>query len=258
MIGADPDELDALSGRMNAGAERLGEIRSQLDAQVRQYSWTGGDAEDFQGQWSGCLVAMLDSAASAVGAAGTALAVNARQQREASGDSGTSGGSPLAAAVASGPAAPTIWDLVDANNKLVAGAHLISDVMKAEDVGLRLGVVGVGLDTVTLIHGLATDRHSPATYNAGVMTAIDGAGLAVGVLCPPAGIALDVAGIVYDDYLDKQFPNLSKDIVDGVGAAATAVGKTYVDAVKTDLDAAGAAAQVVSSGVHGVLSHLRF
>jgi len=36
MIGADPDQLDALSGRMNAAAQRLGEIRGELESQLKK------------------------------------------------------------------------------------------------------------------------------------------------------------------------------------------------------------------------------
>jgi len=86
-----------------------------------------------------------------------------------------------------------------------------------------------------------------------VGTAIDATGFAVDWL--PACWTRDrIGGYVYSDVIVEQFPNLSKDIVDGVGRPPRR-SEDYVDAAETDLNAIGAAGSVVSSGVRGVLSH---
>ncbi|HEU5332753.1 MAG TPA: WXG100 family type VII secretion target [Actinocrinis sp.] len=268
MIGADPDQLDALSGRMGTAARRLGEIRGELDSALRRFEWEGGDAAEFHDEWATRLAPLVVAAVSALDDAAKSLTANARQQREASGDPGSSGAPPLLTLVAAGAGGSAVFGALKTVNNVSSKADLLISVAeqtKLDDhipgLGVAdhaLGGIGLAIDGVTLIHGLATDPHGRDTYNAEVETAIDATSMAVSIACPPAGIAVAAAGFVYEDVLEKHFPDLSKNIVDGVGAAATAVGKTYVDAAETDLKAADAAGRVISSGVHGVLSHIHF
>jgi hypothetical protein len=279
LIGADPDQLDALSIRMNAAAQRLGEIRSELESLLRRFEWQGGDASEFRDEWSGRLAPLIDVTGSALVSAAKALAVNANQQREASGDpgaSGASGAEPLSALLLSGAGALAHSDVLDTAGKYVGiegnlvgvaalkhvenvlHGHVTGSLGVLDKVGDTLGVVGLGIDEVTFIGDLASNPHSSDTYNAGVNMAIDSAGLVAGAFFPPAGLAVGLAGFVYANYVEKRFPDLNKDIVDDVGAAGTAVGESFAMAAQTDLKAVDAAGSVLSSGVHGVLSHIHF
>lgn len=279
LIGADPDQLDALSVQMSSAARRLGEIRSELESVLRRFEWDGGDASEFRDEWSGRLAPLIDTSSSALDSAAKSLTVNANQQREASGDSGASGATgtaPLSTMLLSGAAALARSDALDVLGKYVGiegtlvgtaaldqfknvlKSHVTGDIEVLGKLGDGLGVAGLGIDGVTLIGDLAANPHSPDTYNAEVSVAIDSAALAAGALCPPAGVVVGIAGFVYSNYVDKRFPNLSKDIVDGVGAVGTAVGKSFAEAAQTDLKAVDAAGSVISSGVHGVLSHIHF
>jgi len=65
----------------------------------------------------------------------------------------------------------------------------------------------MAIDGVTPVHGLATDPHVPAPYGVEVDTAIDATSLAVGAVCPPAGIVIGAAGFVYENVLEKNFPD---------------------------------------------------
>jgi hypothetical protein len=294
LIGADPDQLDALGVQMNAAARRLGEIRSELESLLRRFEWDGGGASEFHDEWSGRLAPLIDATGVALGSAAKSLAANAAQQREASGDAGGSGTSGVAgsrgvasiAGVAgvgslstlllSGSAALAKSDALGVTGKYVGiegtlvgvaaldqvkkvlQSHVVGDVELLGKVSDGLGVASLGIDEVTFIGDFAANPHSSDTYNDEVNMAFDSAALVAGVLCPPAGIAVGIAGFVYSNYVDKSFPNLSKDIVDGVGAAGTAVGKTFAEAAETDLKAVDVAGSVLSSGVHGVLSHIHF
>lgn len=279
MIGADPDQLDALSVRMDTAARRLGEIRSELEAVLRRFEWEGGDAFEFHDEWSGRWAPLIDVTGSALHACAKSLTVNASQQREASGDSGMSAAEPLstillsgAAALAQSAALDTAGKYVGIEGTLVGVAALdsvkaglkshvtggLEALGKLDKVGDALGVVGLGIDEVTLIGNLASDPHSSDTYNSEINVAIDSIGLVAGTLCPPLGIAVGVAGFVYSNYLDKHYPRLSQDIIDDVGGAGKVIGESFADAAKTDLNAVDAARSVISSGVHGVLSHIHF
>lgn len=268
MIGADPDQLDALSGRINTAARRLGEIRGELDSALRRFEWEGGDATEFHDEWTGRLAPLVVTVVSALDDAAKSLTANACQQRAASGDPGSSGAPSLLTLLTAGAGSPAVFGALNAANNVASSADLLISVAertKLEDhvpglgtAGGALDGIGLAIDGVTLIHGLATDPHGRDTYNAEVDTAIDATSLAVGTVCPPAGIVIGAAGFVYENVLEKHFPDLSKNIVDGVGAAATAVGKTYADAAETDLKAADATGRVILSGVHGVLSHIHF
>jgi hypothetical protein len=276
MLGADPEELRGLGTQMNTAAQRLGEIRGGLESALSRFLWQGGDAAQFQDQWVGRWAGLFDAAVSAVGAAAKSLIANAEQQEQASAGTGAAAGGSLSGPSGSGPGGTSVFDLIDtlgtatAIEGLSVGAGAlvqdaakihdpsITDIVDLDDVGTGLGVAGLGIDAVTLVHGLVEDPHSPDTYDSEVGTVIDATALAAGIACPPLGFAIGLGGFVYDSYLDKRLPNLSKDIVDGVGAAATSVGKAAADGVETDLDAAGAVGTVVSSGVHGILSHIHF
>ena len=267
---------------MSSAARRLGEIRSELESVLRRFEWDGGDASEFRDEWSGRLAPLIDTSGSALESAARSLTVNANQQREASGDSGASaasGTAPLSTMLLSGAAALARSDALDVLGKYVgiegtlvgtAALDQVKDVLKSHvtgdievlgKVGDGLGVAGLGIDGVTLIGDLAANPHSSDTYNAEVSMAIDSAALVAGAVFPPVlgvDFAIGAVGFVYSNYLDKRFPNLSKDIVDGVGAVGTAVGKSFAEAAQTGLKAVDAAGSVISSGVHGVLSHIHF
>lgn len=277
LIGADPDQLDALGVQMNAAARRLGEIRGELESVLRRFEWEGGDASEFHDEWSGRLSPLIDAAGSAVATAAKSLAANASQQREASGDAGGSGVSgiqSLSTLLLSGAAAVAQSDVLGVTGKYVGieGAlvgvaaldqvrkvlksHVAGDLKILGKVSDGLGVASLGIDEVTFIGDFAANPHSSDTYNDEVNMAFDSASLVAGALCPPVGIAVGIAGFVYSNYVDKRFPNWSKDIVDGVGAAGSVVGRTFADAAETDLKAVDATRSVISSGVHGILSHI--
>ena len=276
MIGADPDQLDALSVRMDAAARRLGEIRSELEAVLRRFEWEGGDASEFHDEWSGRLAPLMDVTGSALHSGAKSLAVNASQQREASGDLGTQGVEALSTLLLSGAGALASSPVLDAAGKYVGiegtlvgvaalkhvekvlKPHVTGDFGALGKVGVTLGVVGLGIDGVTLIGNLASNPHSSDTYNSEVNVAIDSVGLVAGAVFPPAGVVVGIAGFVYSDYLDKHYPRLSQDIIDDVGGAGKVVGETFADTAKADINAADAAGRVISSGVHGVLSHIHF
>jgi hypothetical protein len=106
LVGADPEQLDALGHRMIVSADRLEAIRGEIGALLNHGRWEGTDAERFRGRWYGQLAVMLNSASVATRDAAVTLRANADQQRAASGAEGRfaaapggSGSSAVAAAV---------------------------------------------------------------------------------------------------------------------------------------------------------------
>jgi hypothetical protein len=88
MSGADADELEQLGHRMEAAADRLGAIRDEVTAVVRQAHWEGDDALDFRDQWQFRLTGLLQGASAATREAGQVAVRNAVQQRVVEGAGG--------------------------------------------------------------------------------------------------------------------------------------------------------------------------
>ncbi len=261
---------------MDAAARRLDQIRGELESVLQRFEWDGADASDFHDEWFGRLSPLIELAVTVLSGAAKSLVANANQQRAASGDSAVSGAASLVTLIASGAGAlvhstaldvagkldgieGTVFDVADLKHvKAFIEPHVTGDVEMIGKVGDGLAAVGLGIDGVTLIGDLVSDPHSPDTYNATVNVAIDSTALAVGSVCPPAGVAVGIAGLVYTDYVETHYPHLSEDIVHGVGAAGKAVAETFAKTAQTDLAAIDAAGSVMSSGVRGALSHIHF
>lgn len=84
MVGANPEELDALGHQMSVAAERLEAIRGELTSSLSVTSWRGPDAEMFQGEWSSHLSGNLLTATQGIASASRKLHFEASQQRQAS------------------------------------------------------------------------------------------------------------------------------------------------------------------------------
>lgn len=96
MVGANPEELDALGQSMSQAAGRLSGIGGEISAMLSFTGWIGGDAEVFQELWHSNLNPGLATVGHALEAAGKRLHFEADQQRSASGiTSGGSSGGPL-------------------------------------------------------------------------------------------------------------------------------------------------------------------
>lgn len=99
--GADVDALRALARSVEDAARRLDGLRDHVDSLVSTTPWRGGDAEQFQGEWSTTLRGTVHRASSTLSDAATTLRADADAQDEASrASSGT--GSPGAATVGAG------------------------------------------------------------------------------------------------------------------------------------------------------------
>jgi len=92
MIGADPEQLDALGCQMTTSADRLDSIRSEIGSLLNHSHWEGADADDFRGTWHHRLSGLLNAAALATRDVATTLRINADQQRDASKVGGCSAG----------------------------------------------------------------------------------------------------------------------------------------------------------------------
>jgi hypothetical protein len=93
MTGADADELERLGRHMQAAADQLDAIRTDVSAAFNRTHWEGEDGDYFRGQWNHRLSGLLHTSVTATREASAALCRNADQQRLAS---GTDGGSPVA------------------------------------------------------------------------------------------------------------------------------------------------------------------
>lgn len=84
MVGADPEELDALATRISAQANRLEAIKNEISSLLSVTSWCGPDAELFHGLWSGQLAGMVTSVDQALLEVAQKVRFEAQQQRSAS------------------------------------------------------------------------------------------------------------------------------------------------------------------------------
>lgn len=83
-VGADVDQLRALSRRFADAAERLTGVMTEVSNRVDSVHWVGADVDRFRARWRGQSMAQLRSAAEALRAAATTLQRNAEEQEQAS------------------------------------------------------------------------------------------------------------------------------------------------------------------------------
>jgi len=130
MVGADPEELDALAQRFRVLAARLDSSRASLGSQIHNSPWAGPAAEGFRHDWDGHHSRVLTAVARSLGQAATTLTRNANEQRQASGPAFTGGHGGVA--TRSGPGSPTsfvdtLGHVVDATTALGAIATLFAN-----------------------------------------------------------------------------------------------------------------------------------
>ena len=138
-----------------------------------------------------------------------------------------------------------------------------------DEVGGPLGLVGLGLDGIQLLHGVATNPDDPKNYQSGVDVLLDVAAIAAVVAFPEGAIAIGIgmgAAHLGYDLVSTLDPNLTKDFTAFVGKPVVAATKALIDVNKAVGDveqkvvegAAGAVSNVVSGGVNAVSHWLPF
>ncbi|WP_159706463.1 WXG100 family type VII secretion target [Arthrobacter sp. 18067] len=95
LVGADVGDLRRLSAVMDAEAEKIADLRRQLNGLIQNGNyWKGNDADQFRSAWHSDLQGRLGAAAACLKTNARALKLNAEQQEQASlGGSGGPGGS---------------------------------------------------------------------------------------------------------------------------------------------------------------------
>lgn len=94
-VGADVDQLRALSRRFAAAADQLRAVVTQTSGRLDAVRWTGADGDRFRSQWRGEAAGRLRSAAEALDRAARVLLRNADEQEQASSAGGGVNGSGL-------------------------------------------------------------------------------------------------------------------------------------------------------------------
>ena len=83
-LGADVEQLDALSKKLTTEGERINSTIGQINGQVKSAWWKGSDADNFRSEWDGTHSAQLRKVAEALKQAGSAVRKQAAQQRTTS------------------------------------------------------------------------------------------------------------------------------------------------------------------------------
>lgn len=102
LVGADVDQLRALSRRFAEAADRLRAVVTETSGRLNAVRWTGPDGDRFRSEWQGEATGRLRSAADALAAAAEALRRNADEQDQAS----SAGGGATASGLWEGSARP--------------------------------------------------------------------------------------------------------------------------------------------------------
>ena len=276
MLGADPDQLERLGAAMSELAEQVDGIRGEVNSLLARTTWVGrdGDAfrDDWRGRWGHLLVAVADAGRDGA----CVLRENAAQQRRASAaDGGAVGqGSPVdwgAPPTAAGPSSSgwkdpldnVMWGLGASSEAIAAITHFkwvkFDDPALASKIkifGEGLGVLSTAYDAVGFVHGMATDPDSNDTANDGISAGLGVAALVAGSICPPVGIAIGVAGLVFGVATEMD-PTLGRDIVDGFVNGATTVweGASAVAEGAVDLaEDVGAGVEAATEATAGAIS----
>lgn len=83
LIGADVEQLEALSKNLGTKAEQVGQISTELASSVKGLQWVGQDADAFKGQWDE-VTKSLNVVRDLLRANSTTIKKNADQQRSTS------------------------------------------------------------------------------------------------------------------------------------------------------------------------------
>ncbi|MFC0436446.1 WXG100 family type VII secretion target [Kutzneria buriramensis] len=263
-LGADPDELRDLGGRMDSSADQVDHVTAGITALLSFSRWEGADGERFRSEWHGRLRGQLSAAAAAMRDCGSTLRDNAAQQTDASKaeDGGVALSLGLGIATVLGDVAGmserASKDLVAKLPKWVRGLAFnpVADAKAAKvafaGLGAGLNAVGMALD---IGDAARTEPGSADSFNKWADVGFDGAATlastaevaAMAELIPGAQpiataiLAIDAVHLVYDDVVAVD-PELPSEVVSAVGQA----GKKAVDAAES----------VISGGAHAVLSWL--
>jgi uncharacterized protein YukE len=249
MVGADPEELDALAQRFRVLAGRLDSSRASLGSQIHNSPWAGPAAEGFRHDWDGHHSRVLTAVARSLGQAADSLARNADEQRQASGSAFTGGnrgvatspgpGSPTAfvdslghvveAATAVGPIAtllansghllkiskfsvPTVASLFKNGEKITSKSKLVKGI----------SFFGAGIATGTFLYNLANHASTETTVLAGAQAIGSTMALWPSPIASPVGAAIaDGAKFADDIYAHKSG---GEKVWDGVQLGADVVG----------------------------------
>ena len=85
LYGADIEQVQQLSNQLNAKANDIQGIVSQLSSAISSVNWLGPDADRFRSDWQGQHVAQLKQVISALQTASQNARRNAQEQQTASG-----------------------------------------------------------------------------------------------------------------------------------------------------------------------------
>jgi hypothetical protein len=279
MVGADPEQLDALGNQMSTSADRLDCIRAEISALLSHSHWDGPDADDFRNLWHHRLSGLINSAAHATRDGAHTLHTNATQQRDASSADGGVGifaGVPFPAGGLKDLIADAFLEAKEGVEPAVkwgegAGlgaavllkylpkgerfADLMAGLKDVHEFGHGIEWLGAGLDTAGLLANLAKDPHSPETLRSGIDVAFDAATLAT-TACPVVSAGFFVAHLGFDFLADH--PEVAKAIGDGVVNTAKTVFDAEVSLAHAELKVAegvvDAGKSIVSGGVNAVKS----
>ncbi len=83
-LGMVPEDIESLAADLERRGEQVETIVHAVTTRLRATSWTGGDRDAFEADWTGGISAALVRLATALREAGGIAASNAAQQREAS------------------------------------------------------------------------------------------------------------------------------------------------------------------------------
>jgi hypothetical protein len=286
MVGADPEQLDALGNQMSTCADRLDTIRGEISSLLNHSHWEGADADDFRGAWYHRHSGLLNSAAHATRDGAATLHTNATQQREASATDGSGGLGRFAGAPGRGfSLLDTVegfagtYHLADLPFNVLGGLGLASasvsylakdknlpgwlktlTVTDAKNLkglghiapfldtaGKALGGLGVGVSAVDFVYNLAKDPGSPETFKAGVDVAFGVATLAASA-CPPLALGIFAAQLGAD-YVLEHHPEVATAIESGVVNTAKAMAHAEVQVAEGAMNVGKA---VISGGVNAV------
>jgi uncharacterized protein YukE len=259
MVGADPEELDALAQRFRLLAGRLDSSRASLGSQIHNSPWAGPAAEGFRHDWDGHHSRVLTSVARSLGLAATTLTRNANEQRQASGSAFTGGNGGVV--TGPGPGSPTAFvdslgHVVEATTALGAittllaksghllqipfsqfSAHTVASVFKEGEqitskskLVSRISLLGAGIAGTTFLYDLASGQSTETRALA--FAQFVGAG--VGILSPGVGAAVGDGAKLLDDFHSNK--DIGQKVWDGANLAVDGVG-TFVPPVMLAKDA---------------------
>lgn len=156
-LGADTEALREQAEALRTGAQRLGELKTSLSAQVASAEWVGPDAESFRSDFSSRVSSLFDGAIGDVGSRAQQIDEQAQEQDQVSAAGADGEGGGLLDSIGDLLANPAVVTGLTAFSAVTAALDMVKGIKQIRDLGryteaIRRGLTGAAARIAGRMH----------------------------------------------------------------------------------------------------------